>query len=192
MCRVRMRGVLPPLVCVPLQCSVLAQWLYMLLPNFSLLCFGGKYSHILGWNNHRIRLGGLICSLKSFLQLNMCQELHIFFQLYIYIYIYVYIYVYVLGCKLSLVRFCDSDFGITPIDDVTIGITCAAFCFLIAHISFAISCYLFCLSVIVLARLCVLGAAISIKKVFFGFLFIKVMSGQLKCIVLSISMLRFQ
>ena len=24
-----------------------------------------------------IRLGGLICSLKSFLQLNMCQELHI-------------------------------------------------------------------------------------------------------------------
>jgi len=26
----------------------------------------------------RIRLGGLICSLKSFLQLNMCQELQIF------------------------------------------------------------------------------------------------------------------
>ena len=27
---------------------------------------------------NRIRLGGLICSLESFLQLNMCQELQIF------------------------------------------------------------------------------------------------------------------
>ena len=27
---------------------------------------------------NRIRLGGLICSLKRFLQLNMCQELQIF------------------------------------------------------------------------------------------------------------------
>ena len=64
--------------------------------------------------------------------------------------------VYVLGCKLSLVRLCDSDFGITPVDDITIGITCAAFCFHIAHISFAITWYLFCLSVIVLARLLLL------------------------------------
>jgi len=61
--------------------------------------------------------------------------------------------VYVLGCKLSVVRLCDSDFGITPVDVITIGITCAAFCFHIAHISFASSWYLFCLSVIVLARL---------------------------------------
>jgi len=46
-------------------------------------------------NNHlswdavinRIRLGGLICSLESFLQLNICQELQ-FLQLYIYIYIW--------------------------------------------------------------------------------------------------------
>jgi len=45
---------------------------------------------------------------------------------------------YVLGCKLSLVRLCDGDFGITPVDDITIGITCAAFCFHIAHISFAV------------------------------------------------------
>ena len=37
--------------------------------------------------------------------------------------------IYVLGCRLSLVRLCDSDFGITPVDDITIGITCAAFCF---------------------------------------------------------------
>jgi len=48
-----------------------------------------------------------------------------------------YIYIYVLGCKVSLVRLCDSDFGITFGDDITIGITCAAFCFHIAHISFA-------------------------------------------------------
>ena len=33
---------------------------------------------------NRIRLGGLICSLKSFLQLNMCQELQIFAVVYIY------------------------------------------------------------------------------------------------------------
>ena len=42
----------------------------------------------------------------------------------------------VLGCRLSVVRLCDSDFGITPVDDITIVITCAAFCFHIAHISF--------------------------------------------------------
>ena len=100
--------------------------------------------------------------------------------------------IYVFGCRLSLVRLYDSDFGITPVDDITIGITCAAFCFHIAHISFASSWYLFCLSVIVLARLCLFGTAMSIKKVFFVFLFIKVMPGRLKGIVLSVSMLRFQ
>ena len=31
---------------------------------------------------------------------------------------------YVFGCKLSLVRVCDSDCGITPVDNITIGITC--------------------------------------------------------------------
>jgi hypothetical protein len=98
---------------------------------------------------------------------------------------------YIFGCRLSLVRLCDSDFGITPVDDITIGITCAAFCFHMAHISFATSWYLFCLSVIVLARLCVFGAAMSIKKVFFVFLFIEVTSDRLKLIVLSVSMLRF-
>jgi hypothetical protein len=64
--------------------------------------------------------------------------------------------------KLSLFRLCDSDFGITPVDDITIGITFAAFCFHIAHISFASSRYLLRLSVIVLARLCVLGTAMFI------------------------------
>ena len=37
--------------------------------------------------------------------------------------------VYVLGCKLSLVRLCDGDFVITPVDDITIRITCVAFRF---------------------------------------------------------------
>jgi len=37
--------------------------------------------------------------------------------------------IYVLGYKLSRVRFCDSDFGITAVDVITIGIICAAFCF---------------------------------------------------------------
>ena len=76
---------------------------------------------------NRISLGGLICSLKSFLQLNMCQELDFCSC------------VYVFGCKLSLVRLCDSDFGITSVDYITIGITCAAFYFHKEHISFASS-----------------------------------------------------
>ena len=33
---------------------------------------------------------------------------------------------YVLGCRLSVVRLCDSDFGITAVDDITVGIICAA------------------------------------------------------------------
>jgi len=48
--------------------------------------------------------------------MNMCQELQIFAIVY-----------YVFGYRLSLVRVHDSDFGITPVDDITIGITCAAF-----------------------------------------------------------------
>ena len=74
------------------------------------------------------------------------------------------LYIYVLGCKLSVVRLCDSDFGITAADDITVGIACAAFCFHIAHISFVSSWYLFCLSVIVLATLCVFGTAMSIER----------------------------
>ena len=110
----------------------------------SQLCLGNSH---LSWDAviNRIRLFDLICSLKSFLQLNMCQELQTFF-----------ICIHVFGCRLSLVRLCDSDFGITPVDDITIGITCAAFCFHIAYISFASSWYLFCLSVTVLARLLLL------------------------------------
>jgi len=99
---------------------------------------------------------------------------------------------YLLGCRSSLFRLCDSDFGFVLVNDITNGITWAVFCFHIAHISFASSWYLFCISVIVLARLCVFGTAMSIKKVFFVFLLMNVISGRLKCIVLSVSMLRFQ
>jgi hypothetical protein len=42
---------------------------------------------------------------------------------------------YVFGCKLSRFRLCDSDFGITLADDITIGITCAELFFHIAYIS---------------------------------------------------------
>jgi len=80
----------------------------------------------------------------------MCQELQIF--------------AVVFGFKLRLFRLCDSDFGITSVDDITNGITCAAFFFHVVHTSFASSWCLFCLSVIVLARLCVFGTAMSIKK----------------------------
>jgi len=100
--------------------------------------------------------------------------------------------IYVLGCKLCVVRLCDSDFGITAVDGIGIGITCAAFCFHTAHISFVSSWYLFCLSVVVLATLCVFGAAVSVKMAFFVLLSIKVMSGRLKVIVLFVRMLRLQ
>jgi len=56
-------------------------------------------------------LGGLIYSLESFLKLNMCRELQIFAFVCMY-----------LGAS-QVFRLCDSDFGITPVDDSTIGIT---------------------------------------------------------------------
>ena len=88
-----------------------------------------------------------------------------------------FICIYVLGWRLSVVRLCDSDFGITHVDDITIGITCAA------HISLASSWYLFCLSFIVLTRLCVFETAMSIKKAFFVLLFIKLRSIKRYCFV---------
>jgi hypothetical protein len=50
----------------------------------------------------------------------------------------------------------------------------------------------FCLSIIVLVRLCVFGTAMAIRKVFFVFLFMKVMSDLLEYVVLSVIMVRFQ
>jgi hypothetical protein len=94
--------------------------------------------------------------------------------------------IYVLGCKLSLFRLCDSDFGITPVVDITIGITCTVFCFHITLTSFASSRHFSCFSVIILARLCVFGTALSIRKVFFVVLFMKVMSGRLEGIIIII------
>ena len=100
--------------------------------------------------------------------------------------------IYVFGCRLGLFRLCDSDFGITPVDDITIGITCTVFCFHIAHISFVSSWYLLCFSVIILGILCVFWTAMSIKWVVSVFLLVRVMSGRLAGIVLSVIMLRFQ
>jgi len=79
--------------------------------------------------------------------------------------------IYVLGCRLRFFRLCVSDFGITPVDDITNEITRAVFCFHISQISFARSWYLFRLSVNILAILCVFGTVMSIKKVFFVFLY---------------------
>jgi len=55
---------------------------YYCIFHFSALA--GKYSLSLDVVINRIRLGGLICSLTSFLQLNMCQELQIFAFVYMY------------------------------------------------------------------------------------------------------------
>ena len=59
-------------------------------------------------------LGGLVYSLERSIQLNMCRDLQIFASVR---------GIHVFGCKLSLFILCDSDFGITPVDDITIGIT---------------------------------------------------------------------
>jgi hypothetical protein len=42
--------------------------------------------------------------------------------------------IYVFGCRLSLFRLCDSDFGIIPLAEITIGTTCTASCFHITRI----------------------------------------------------------
>ena len=72
-----------------------------------------------------------------------------------------------MGCRLSVDRLCDSDFGITPVDVITTGIICAVFCFQISHTSFASSWYLIRLPVIVLARLCLCGTAMPINYYYY-------------------------
>jgi len=72
----------------------------------------------------RIGLGGLICSLNKFRTIEHVPRITDFC-----------ICIYVLGCKLSFVRPCDSDFGINPVGDIAVGIICTAFCFHLAHIS---------------------------------------------------------
>jgi hypothetical protein len=78
-----------------------------------------------------------------------------------------WICIYVFGWKLSRFRLCDSDSGITPVDDITIGITCAAFCFHIAHISFASSWYLFCLLLLLLVVVVVVVVVVAEALVLF-------------------------
>ena len=73
---------------------------------------------------------------------------------------------YVFGCKLSLVKLYDSDFGITHVDDITIGITCAAFCFHIEHISFASSCYLLLLLLLLLVVVAAAASAAFTQSIF--------------------------
>ena len=58
----------------------------------------------------------------------MCQELQIFC-----------ICIYVFWCKLSLFRLCNNDFGIIPLEDITIGSTCAAFIIIIIIITTTIT-----------------------------------------------------
>jgi hypothetical protein len=64
----------------------------------------GKHSLFLGFVINRNKLGDLICNLKCFLQLNMFQELQFLFLSFICMYVF--------GCRFSLFRLCDSDFGI--------------------------------------------------------------------------------
>jgi hypothetical protein len=88
--------------------------LLLLLSKFSLLSCSWEiftYSGIVILRS--VRLDGLIFGLKISLQLNMCQELQIF----------AFVCMYVFGCKLSLFRLCDSDFGITAVDYIAIGIS---------------------------------------------------------------------
>jgi len=68
--------------------------------------------------------------------------------------------IYVFGCRLSLFRLCDNDFGITPVDDITIGITCTVFRFRIAHILFA------SIIIILLLLLLVTVQVIPCEKIF--------------------------
>ena len=123
---------------------------YYRISHFSVL--GEKYSPILGFSNQQDQAQWSYLQFRKFLTIEHVPRITDFC-----------ICIYVFGYKLSLFRLCDSDFGITPVEDITIGITCAAFCFHIAHISFASSWYLFCLLVIVLVRLCVFGTTIYQK-----------------------------
>jgi hypothetical protein len=57
--------------------------------------------------------------------------------------------IYVFGCRLSLFRLCDSDFGIIPVAEITIGTACTASCFHITRTSFASSWYFIIIIIII-------------------------------------------
>jgi hypothetical protein len=58
--------------------------------------------------------------------------------------------IYALGCRLSLFKLCDSDFGIIPVAEIAIGTACTASCFHITRISFASSWYFFVIIIIII------------------------------------------
>jgi hypothetical protein len=69
------------------------------------------HSPVLGCAINRIRLDGLIYNFK-FLTIEHVPRITDF-----------YICMYVFGCRLRLFRLCDSDYGITPVVDITNEIT---------------------------------------------------------------------
>ena len=68
------------------QCRIFYYYYYYYHHHHRISHFSGLGNIHLSWDVviNRIRLSGLICSLKSFLQLNMCQELQIFAVVYMY------------------------------------------------------------------------------------------------------------
>ena len=93
--------------------------------------------------------------------------------------------------QVKFFRLCGSDFGITPEDDIPIGITWAAFCFHIVQFhSPVLSIFLF-VGYCFVEIMCIRDSYVYQKGVLY-FLFMKVMSGRLNSIVLPVSKLRFQ
>ena len=84
------------------------------ISHFSALA--GKYSPILGCGNQQDQARWYYLQFRKFLKIEHVSRITDFC-----------ICIYVFGCKSSLFRPCDSDFGITPVYDITIGITGAVF-----------------------------------------------------------------
>jgi len=102
------------------------------------------------------------------------------------------IYIYVFGCRLSLVRLYDSNFGITPVDDIYNRDH--FYCVLLPHSAYFIRQFLVCalfFSYCFGEIMCIRDSYVyQIGGLFF--LFVKVISSPLAGIVLSVIMLRFQ
>ena len=80
------------------------------ISHFSALA--GKYSPILRCSNQQDQARWSYLRFRNFLTIEHVPRSTDFC-----------ICIYVFECRLSLFRLCDSDFGITPVDDITIGIT---------------------------------------------------------------------
>jgi hypothetical protein len=74
--------------------------------------------------------------------------------------------IHVFGCRLSLFKLCDSDFGIIPVAYIAIGTTCTASCFHIARISFASSWYFFCFLLLFWRDLCSWNSCVYQEGIF--------------------------